>query len=366
MNKDLVSSFVKEVPPYNFGVGDKFKPFREGVTQEIIMHKNENPYGTSPKAVAAMAEQIAHSNRYPDIRATSLCAKLAKLHNVKPENLMVTQGGTSALGFIAEMLIREGDEFIVTTPTYPNYLNLTKKNNGTLVSVPLDDNYEPVFEDIKKAITDKTKVIFLANPNTPTATICDDKALTDFIHELPKHVVLVVDEAYFDFIERPGYRSMIEEVADDVNLIIVRTFSKIYGMAGSRIGYAISNKEIIDYLQTDGTGYCCNRVGLFGAEAALEDKEFIEMTIRRNKEGRDYLTSVMKELGFRVWESHTNFIFFDPHIPTKYFADELYTFGVRIRGDFSQCRISIGTMEENKIAGDAMKQIVKEYNENQK
>ncbi|MCI8275652.1 MAG: aminotransferase class I/II-fold pyridoxal phosphate-dependent enzyme [Lachnospiraceae bacterium] len=363
MFRDLVSKFVKEVPPYNFGVGDTFKPFREGVTKEIIMHKNENPFGTSPKAVAAMAEQIAHSNRYPDIRAVSLCEKLAKLHGVKTEQVMVTQGGTSALGFISEMLIREGDEVIVTTPTYPNYLNLTKKNNGVLVSVPLDDNYEPVFDEVAKAVTDKTKVIFLANPNNPTGTICDDGVLAEFIHRLPEHVVLVVDEAYFDFIERPGYRSMISEVADGVNLIIVRTFSKIYGMAGSRIGYMISNKEIIDYLQTDATGFCCNRVGLCGAEAALEDREFIEMTIRRNKEGRDYLTGVMKELGFRVWESHTNFIFFDPRIPAKYFADELYTFGVRIRGDFCQCRLSIGTMEENRIAAEAMRQIVREYKE---
>lgn len=363
MFQDLVSQFVKEAPPYNFGVGDTFKPFREGVEKVIIMHKNENPYGTSPKAAAAMQDQASHSNRYPTMRADRLREKLAVKHGVDISQIMVTQGGTSALGFISEMLIQDGDEVIVTTPAYPNYLNLTKKYNGVLVEVPSDENYIPHFDDIMASVTDKTKLIFLANPNNPTGTICDDDALRKFLHRLPDHVVLVVDEAYFDFIERPGCRSMIDEVADHVNLIVVRTFSKIYGMAGSRIGYMISNPEIIHYLEITSTGYCCNRVGLAGAEAALEDREFIEMTIAENKKGRDYLTEVMKELGFDVWESHTNFIFFDPHIPIKEFADELYTFGVKIRGDFVRARISIGTMAENRIAAKAMEQIVKEYKE---
>lgn len=363
MVENLVSKFVKEAPPYNFGVGDKRKPFREGVTEAFEMHKNENPFGVSPKAVEAMRKQCENANRYPDIRATSLCNKLAAMHGLKPENLMVTQGATSSLAFISEMFIREGDEVIVTTPTYPNYYNLIKKCGGVMVDVTLNEDYEPEFDKIYEAINEKTKLIFIANPNNPTGTICDDNKLIELIHKLPKHVVIVVDEAYFDFVEKEGYKSMIGEISDDLNLIVVRTFSKIYGMAGSRIGYVMSNKEIISYLQIDATGYCCNRVGLYGAEAALEDDEFVKMTIEKNKEGREYLISEMEALGFKVWPSHANFIFFDPMMPPKHMADELYTFGVMIRGDFPKCRLSVGTMEQNRVAVAAMKQIVKEYKE---
>jgi len=361
MFKDIVSNFVREAPPYNFGVGDKHKPFKPGVTTVLEMHKNENPFGVSPKAVTAMVDACSRANRYPDITALSLRRKLAALHGVTPENILVVQGATSALGFIADMLIRPGDEVIVATPTYPNYYNVTKKNDGRIVEIPMDDSYEPDFDRMYAAINDKTRVVFICNPNNPTGTVCDDKKLIEFVHKVPANVAVVVDEAYFEFIDKPGYQSMIPQIADNLNLIVVKTFSKIYGMAGSRLGYVISNKEIIGYLNIDAVGFCCNRVALEGAEAAIDDHDFIEYTITHNKEGREYLTAEMEKMGFRVWPSHSNFIFFDPHMPPAVMAGELYTYGVNIRGDFVKCRISIGTMEQNRTAVEAMKQIVLDY-----
>ena len=278
MIKDLVSDFVRQAPPYNFGLGEPVKSLRPGITEIYEMNKNENPFGISPLAAAEMKKQVDISNRYPDIKAASLCKKLAALHGLKPENVLVTQGATSALGFIGEILIREGVEAIVTSPTYPNYYNIIKKNRGTLVDIPMGDDYVPDFKAISDAITDKTRVIFLCNPNNPTGTICKDTDLIDFMNSLPSHVVLVVDEAYFDFIEDPSYKSMISQIADDRNLIVIRTFSKIYGMAGARIDYILSNPEIIGYLGITATGFCCNRVGLLGAEAAMKQilKEYQE------------------------------------------------------------------------------------------
>lgn len=363
MLRDLISDFVKQAPPYNFGLGAPQRPLRPGVTEVIEMNKNENPFGISPLAAAEMTRQVALSNRYPDIKATTLRNKLAGLLDLTPENLMVTQGATSALGFIGEVFIREGDEIIVTSPTYPNYYNIVKKNRGTIVDIPMPETYVPDFTALKNAITEKTKLVFLCNPNNPTGTICSDKELISFIHEIPDHVIVVVDEAYFDFIEEPGYQSMISQVSDDCNLIVIRTFSKTYGMAGARIGYIVSNPEIISYLQITGTGFCCNRVGLLGAEAALDDRDFMESTIQQNKEARTYLTNEMRALGFRVWPSHSNFIFFDPKIPPVEFAASLYEFGIHIRGDFPQARISVGTMEQCRRAVAAMQQIVKEYRE---
>ena len=361
MTKDLVSNFVKEAPPYSFGLDAGKKAFREGVSEIICeLDKNENPFGVSPKAVEAMKTACESANRYPDILATSLREKLAALHGLSTDNIMVTQGATANLGFIAEMFIKENDEVIVPVPTYPNYYNLVKKNDGILVKVPTGEGFEIDFDKMYEAITDKTKLVFIANPNNPTGTLCDDDKLLDFINKLPSHVVIVVDEAYFDFVEDPNYKSMIPYIKDGLNLIVVKTFSKLYGMAGSRIGYVMSNKEIIDYLQIDGIGYCCNIVGLAGAEAAVDDREFVEMTISKNKEGRDYLTTEMTKLGFTVYPSNTNFIYFKPTLSPKELADELYTFGIMIRGETDCNRISVGTMDENRMAIAAMKQILLE------
>ena len=361
MVNNLVSDFVKEAPPYNFGLGEPKKPLRPEVTEILQLNKNENPFGISPLAAAEIKRQADISNRYPDIRAASLVEKLASKHGLKPENVMVTQGATSALGFIGEVFVREGTEVIVTPPTYPNYYNIVKKNRGTLVEVPMsDDTYTPDFRKISEAINDRTRLVFLCNPNNPTGTVCSDKDLIEFLHSLPEHVVLAVDEAYLDFVEDRNYRSMISEVADNVNLIVVKTFSKLYGMAGCRIGYIISNREIISYLQITATGFCCNRAGVKAAEAALDDEDFINMSIKKNKESRDYLVKEMEGMGFRVWPSSSNFIFFRPTMPPREFASELASFGVMIRGDFPEARISIGTLDECRKAVAAMKKILKE------
>ena len=321
---------------------------------------NENPFGTSPLAAEAMVKEAFTSNRYPDVRAQALREKLAALHGLNADQVMVTEGATAGLGFIAEVFIQPGDECIVCPPTYPSYYNYIKRCRGKLVEVDMpEETLVPDFKKVMEAVTDKTKVIFLCNPNNPTATLIDSEELHAFQKALPKHVLLVVDEAYIDFVEDPEYRTMVDAIADDENLIVVRTFSKLYGMAGSRMGYLMANEEIINYLMRDSTGFCCSRVGLKGAEAALDDYEFQDKTRKLNKEGRDILVSCMKELGMKVWPSHTNFIYFDPvWTDPQTFADRMLDYGVIIRGNFKKNRISIGTPEEDKFVANAMREIV--------
>lgn len=356
----LVSQFVLEAPPYIVGAEEQSKKMRPGVTRMLQLATNENPFGTSPKAAEAMVKEAFMSNRYPDVRAQSLRVKLAAKHGVDVDEVMVTEGATAGLGFISEVFIQPGDEVILTPPTYPSYYNYVKRQRGVLVEVPLpEDTLTPNFDEVLAAITEKTKVIFLCNPNNPTATLTDAEELHEFLKKLPDHVLLVVDEAYIDFVEDPEYRTMVDAIADDVNLIVVRTFSKLYGMAGSRMGYLMSNKEIINYLMRDSTGFCCSRVGLVGAEAAVDDIEFQDKTRRLNKVGRDILVNCMKELGFKVWPSHTNFIYFDPiYTDPQTFADRLLDYGVVIRGNFKKNRISIGTPEEDEFVANAMREIV--------
>lgn len=365
MLKDIVSPFVKEAPPYKFGVGDTFKPLRPGVTDVYSLHKNENPFGVSTKAQEAMRNAIPGSNRYPDITAFSLRKKLAAKHLVSPDNIQVVQGATSALGFLADMLVRPGNEVLVSSPTYPNYLNVTKKNGGRIVQVPMDADYRPDFEAMLAAVTGQTRIAFVCNPNNPTGTVCDDQELLRFLQLLPEHVLAVVDEAYFEYVDIPGYHSMIPEIPKFSNLAVVKTFSKIYGMAGCRLGYVLGSEELIRYLNVDSVGYCCNAMALAGAEAALDDTEYLTCVFEENRRGRDFLTQAMRNLGFKVWDSQSNFIFFDPKMPPDYMAGELYTYGVHIRGDFEHCRISVGTKERNERAAAAMKEIVETFRKEQ-
>lgn len=355
----LVSEFVKEAPPYVVGADEQSKTMRPGVTKLLQLATNENPFGTSPMACEAMKAQAPLSNRYPDVRAQALRVKLAAKHGLTPEEVMVTEGATAGLGFISEVFIYPGDEIILTPPTYPSYYNYIKRCRGKLVEVPMsEETLVPDFGKVLAAVTPKTKVIFLCNPNNPTGTLIDSEELHTFQRNLPEHVLLVVDEAYIDFVEDPNYRTMVDAISDNANLIVVRTFSKLYGMAGARMGYLMSNREIVDYLQRDSTGFCCSRMGLHGAEAALDDLEFQKMTRDGVRESRHILVSCMEELGFRVWPSHANFIYFDPMCDVKWFADRMLDYGIIIRGNFKKNRISLGTPEEDYFVCNAMREII--------
>ena len=184
--KNLVSDFVKEAPPYVVGADEQSKSMRPGVTKLLQLATNENPFGTSPKAAEAICQQAPLANRYPDVRAQDLRKKLAVKHGLTPEQIMVTEGATAGLGFIAEVFIRQGDEIILTPPTYPSYYNYVKRCCGKLVEVSLEeDTLLPDFNKVLAAITDKTKAIFLCNPNNPTATLIDAEELHAFQRSCP-------------------------------------------------------------------------------------------------------------------------------------------------------------------------------------
>ncbi len=358
MIEHLVSDFVKEAPPYVVGVSETGIVNNPNIKEVIRLATNENPYGVAPAAVEAMVKAAFSTNRYPDVRGMARRQKLADLKALKLENVKVCEGATVGLGQIGEVFLRQGDEVILSTPTSPAYLNIVKKNRAVLVDVPYDENMELDLNAVYQAITPKTKLIFFCNPNNPTGTLLDDEKLYQFIKKVPPHVVVVVDEAYIHFVEEPNYKSMICAIDDKTNLIVVQTFSKIYGLAGARVGYMMSNAEIIHYLLQNSTGFCGNKFGLAGAEAALDDTEFPAKVRKNNSHCRKYLTDELTALGFRVFPSAANFIYFDSHVNPAWLADELMKRGVLIRGNFKYNRISIGTMHENEVAVHYIKEIL--------
>ena len=201
---------------------------------------------------------------------------------------------------------------------------------------------------MEQAVTEKTKLVFICNPNNPSGTAVDSEELRAFLHRLPKHVIAVVDEAYIEFATDPAVQSMIPEISEDLNLIVVRTFSKIYGLAGERIGYSLMNKKLHAVLQKATSVFVVGRTALAGAMAALDDDDFLVSTREGIREGRDYLTQELTAMGWQVWESHTNFLYADSHLNTKLLAQELEKKGLIIRGNFRYSRITVGTMEQNR------------------
>jgi len=233
-------------------------------------------------------------------------------------------------------------------PTFGAYAGACRRNNGTAVVLPLTEDQKFDLEGMFAAITDKTKLVFVCNPDNPTGTMVDSDELRAFIHKMPKHVIVVVDEAYIEFSPDAGTESMVSEIADGVNLIVIRTFSKLYGLAGVRLGYSLMNKELHAVLQKATTVFVGGRIGLAGAIAALDDDPFVTSTQANIREGRAFLTRELTAMGWKVWESHTNFIYADSGLNTQLLARELEKKGLIIRGNFEYSRITVGTMEQNR------------------
>ena len=352
---------LKDAPSTVIPVGISIKDAKEKYHLEEVykLASNENPYGVSPKALAAMTEALKAGHLYPDsTRDTLLKQKLAARLGIEPNQIMLTCGAANALAFAGEAFIKEGDECIIPSPAYPPYYYIVYKNNGTIVDIPCcPDTMKLNVEGILKAVTEKTKLVFLCNPNTPTSTALSGKELLALIDQLPKNVIVVVDEAYIDFADNSEEMTMVPHLADHPNMIVVQTYSKIYGLAGVRLGYALACPEIIRYLSKAMAARSLSTIAIEGGIAALDDKDFRRMTIENNSAERTYLTNEFRALGYKVCDSQSNFLYVDFGIPCGdlYFA--LLPYGVMIRGDFSMARISIGLHKQNETLVNAVKDL---------
>lgn len=320
---------------------------------------NENPFGPSPKAVEAMQAAMAECNLYSDgSREKVLYAKLAAKHDVLPENIYFSAGAANVLKDLVEVFICEGDEVIVSKPSYPPYYNWIFKNSGVCVDVPCRaEDQKMDMEGLLAAVTDKTKMLLLTNPNNPTSTAVPRKAMLDLLDKLPETVIVIADEAYVDYADDPEGLTLAPFVAKYPNLVVVRTFSKIYGLAAVRLGYCISCKEINVYLNRAMAARDLNTFGTEGGIAAIDDEEHRQKTMKNNKVERDYVISEIRALGYKIYESQTNFVWVDFGRPAADVHDDLLPYGLIIRGDFNFARISIGLHHENEALINALKDV---------
>lgn len=365
MFEELMKKPMQKLPPLGFpGVDmDELKK-KYNLTEIIRLHCNENQLGTSPKAVAAMVDTLTNMSFYPEFDGITLRKKLAGFYNKKydmnfnEENFIVTYGASTILSLLGEVFLTEEDELLTTELTFGAYKMAATRSGAKFIAIPTKEDLQIDLEGMLNAITPKTKMIVICNPNNPTGLILPEDELKDFIAKVPKDVIVVMDEAYFELITVEGYESMIKVLDDYPNVVVVRTFSKVFGLAGVRVGYGIMNKEMFKTLMR-ASDFAASVPALAAALAALDDEEFVSKTVAAMKEGREYLAEEFDKLGFTVYPTQTNFIYIDTKLDTKIFADKLREKGILIRGDLPFSRISIGTMDQNKKLVDAVKEILK-------
>jgi histidinol-phosphate aminotransferase len=317
----------------------------------IRISSNENPWGVSPKAKEAIIEGIQTANRYSGSVRGELTEAIAEQENVEPENIIIGAGSTEILYLSALHYSIYGGEVIMADPSYPQFRDYFSKVGGNLRLVPVDAEYKHDLTAMEESIKRSTKLVFVCNPNNPTGTIIKGNDLYSWCREASKNSTIFVDEAYYEMVDDPSHSTMIGLVREGRNVIVARTFSKIYGLAGLRIGYGIAHPQIIADLKRIQTNFSSvSSVSTHAALAAYKDKEFTSYTKKMNTETRNYLTGELDKLGYMYVPSHTNFVLFKIDRKAREFADELSKRNIFVRTlstkDQEWIRVSIGTPEE--------------------
>lgn len=327
------------------------------------LNYNESPYGPSPKALEALAEACKRPNIYPDWFSVDLKSEFAKLHGL-PDMMHVSTatGSSSLINILGEIFLNAGDEVVLGDPSYEAFRDTVNVAGGVPVMVPLDSEMRYDLDAMLAAITPKTKMVVVVNPNNPTGTFVDSAKIEEFVKKVPEHVLCVIDEAYLEFVSKPNTYSMIKLINEgyDKPLLVLKTFSKAYGMAGLRIGVAAGKPELISYLGKSGAAWNINFLGQRMATAALQDQEYLKKIAGLNAIERDKVTAALKELGCKVYESQTNFILFKaPKLENTEIYAKLAEQKVLIGAPVGMNRVSIGTAEMNDKFIAVMKEILK-------
>jgi histidinol-phosphate aminotransferase len=349
---DLVPAWIRTLAPYAPG-----KPIEElerelGVRDSIKIASNENPLGPSPKALAAIASALPELHRYPDGSGFHLKRRLAERLQVAPEALVLGNGSNEIIELLVRTFVRPGDEAVMADQAFVIYRLVVQAAGGTSRIVPLRDFTHDV-DAIGAAIGARTRLVFLANPNNPTGTIFRRAAWKRFLARVPPGIVVVADDAYAEYVEDAEYPDTVHERGDgSVAVVTLRTFSKLYGLAGLRVGYAVAPAGIVDVLERVRQPFNVNALALVGALAALDDDAHVERTLAANRAGMAYLVAAFGELGLTHVPSQANFVLVRVGDGARTY-DALLRRGVIVRpmggyGLPEHVRVTVGTRAENE------------------
>lgn len=308
---------------------------------------------------AALEDSMAGSHFYPDFAAVLLKQKVAEQYGLKAENVLTGAGSSAMIDMIGLTFLDDGDEVLFSAPTYGAFADMAYLNGGVPVSVPVTEEQKFNLPAMKEKIGEKTKIVVICNPNNPTGTYVPIGELEAFADTLPEDVLLVMDEAYMEFATEPDCCSMVDymKAHPEKPILVLRTFSKYYAMAGLRVGYALGSEELIGILRKCSASWNLNVCAQKAAVAGLADQEYYQEQKAKIVEGREYLEKEMAALGCRVYPSQSNFIYFDTGKDPAWIQEQLMEKGIRI-GAFEMSRVSVGTMEECKLYIKALKEIL--------
>jgi len=350
---------IKAIQPYVPG-----KPIEElerelGLSNSIKLASNENPLGPSPEALKAMKDFFSDLNRYPDGAGYYLKNELSEMLSVSPEELILGNGSNELLDIVARTYLQAGEEAVMASPSFVVYGMAVQSVGGRSIQVPLKD-FRHDLEAMADAITPKTKMVFIANPNNPTGTINTKDEFDILMEKITDDMLVVVDEAYYEYVSAPDYADSMKHFRAGRNILILRTFSKIYGLAGLRIGYGIAGKEILTDMNRLREPFNTNSLAQKAALAALKDKAHVINSRKINDEGREYLYRQLSSLGISYAPTEANFIYILIKDSVSVY-NSLMKRGVIIRPMGPQAiRVTIGLPEENKRFIEALTAVIRD------
>jgi len=336
-----------------------------GLTDIIKLASNENPFGPSPKLSAALHEGMPYLMRYPDGCGHRLKTALAHKLGVDLSQITLGNGSNDVLELIARTFAAASDEIIYSQYAFAVYPLITQAIGAQPV-VAAAQAWGHDLAAIIASISAKTKLIFIANPNNPTGTYLSLDAIVDFLENVPSDVIVVIDEAYHEYVAQVAdYGSVLDCLAKYPNLIMTRTFSKAYGLAGLRVGFSVSHPEMAELVNRVRQPFNVNALALAGAEAVLSDSEYVARAVAVNQQGLDYLSSEMQDLGLSVIPSVANFVAIDLSQPALPIYEQLLRKGVIVRpvvnyGMPNHLRVSVGLPEDNQVFVRALEQVLSE------
>lgn len=334
-----------------------------GLTEVVKLASNENPYGCSPRVRAAIEAELANLSIYPDGSAVELTEELAGYLGVNQDQIIFGCGSDEIIALIARAFFLPGDETVMADQTFSVYKSNADIEGAVSIEVPLRDGTHDL-DAMLDAVSDRTKAVWICNPNNPTGTIVSEAELTAFLDRIPGQVLVVLDEAYAEFVTDPSYANGIRLLDKYPNLIVLRTFSKIFGLASLRIGYGVGQPTVIKLINQVREPFNTSRIGQAAARASIADHAFVADCREKNAKGIKYLNGEFERLNLTYFPAHGNFIMVDVQAPAQEMFEELLKLGVIVRAGFSKypnsIRVTVGSESQNKKFISALEQVLQQ------
>lgn len=371
MSLKLDDIFRKSLLPKSDYKAGKSKAEVAKGNQKSVLYKlssNENILGSSPLAIKAIQENLGSLNEYPDRSDKKLRMALSEFYQdqkLTPDQFISDNSAVSLLNLIEQCFLREGDEIIITNPSFKPYAVFAKKIGARIIDVPLQgDDYLPDVDEISRQTNERTRLIFITSPNNPTGTYIPRSYIDRIIDNLPDHAILVYDEVYFQYVDAPDYVRAYEYLSSGKNIIGVNSFSKAYGLAGLRLGYAYSSEKIARYVSSGRTPFMISSLAMEAGIAALKDTGFIEQTRELVLSEKQFLYKELERRKIKFWKTQANFITIKPDMNDLEFEKAMLAEGVMVRpvANFGapECiRVTIGDRKANQAYIDALDKVLK-------